>query len=190
MWLVITILVVTLVILFLNYYLGAKLYMIPKNDAYFNNVKEINLEKLKEINPNPKYVLPRIALYAIIIGAFYAVCKAVGVNSWIPTLYAGVLILLYVVELSKSISLNDNDLVLSKFLSKDICIPVTAIDGMYIYSYAPKFMNKHNHTTKLVITSAGKHYKYTPSSLEKQAILNMMKYNFGINDCKMFVAKK
>ena len=41
MWMISLILIVTLVLTVANYYLGAKLYMVPQNSKYFNNVKEI-----------------------------------------------------------------------------------------------------------------------------------------------------
>lgn len=190
MWMVSLILIITAVIVIVNYYLGAKLYMVPKNSNYFENVKEINSNNLKDILPVPKYVLTITILNALLIGIFYAVCTIAAVNSWIPFGYAAVLILLYIIELSRGISVNENTLILSRFIRGDVAIPISTIEGMYIYSFNKKFLKKHALTTKLVITASGKMYKYTISSLENKAVLSMMKNCFGITDYKMFIAKQ
>lgn len=190
MWMISLILIVTLVLIVANYYLGAKLYMVPQNPNYFSNVKEININNLKDINPAPKYVLTITLLNALLIGMFYAVCDISGTNGWIPLTYATVIVLLYVIELSRSISINDNTLILSRFLKRDIIIPLATIEGMYIYSFNKRFLKKHALTTKLVVTASGKRYKFTISSLENKAILNMMKNSFGITENKMFIAKQ
>lgn len=190
MWMISLILIVTLVLTVANYYLGAKLYMVPQNPKYFNNVKEVNINNLKDITPAPKYVLTVTLLNALLIGMFYAICGINAVNSWIPFAYAAVLIILYIIELSRNISINDNTLILSRFLKRDIIIPIATIEGMYIYSFNKKFLKKHALTTKLVITASGKRYKFTISSLENKAILNMMKNSFGITENKMFIAKQ
>ncbi|MBR4110709.1 MAG: hypothetical protein IKK43_03345 [Clostridia bacterium] len=190
MWMISLILIVTLVLTVTNYYLGAKLYMVPQNPNYFSNVKEINVKNLKDIIPAPRYVLTITLLNAVLIGMFYAVCEISKTEAWIPFVYATVLILLYIIELSRSISVNENTLILSRFLKSDIVIPIATIEGMYIYSFNKKFLKKHALTTKLVITASGKRYKFTISSLENKAILNMMKSSFGITDNKMFIAKQ
>lgn len=190
MWLVSLILIVTAVLIIVNYFLGEKLYMLPKNTAYFNNVQEIKADNLKDITPSPNYVLTVTILNAIVIGAFWAICEANHLNNWIPTTYALVLGFLYIVEISRSISINENCIILSRLLMGNLTIPIATIDGMYIYSYNKRFIKKHALTTKLVISAAGKRYKYTISSLENKAILNMMKNSFGITDYKMFIAKQ
>lgn len=190
MWLVSLILIVSAVLILVNYFLGAKLYMLPKNTAYFQNVQEINASNFKDITPSPKYVVTITILNAIAIGFFYAICGANSVNTWIPTGYALILIFLYIIELSRSISINENTIILSRLIKGDLAIPITTIDGMYIYSYNKRFIKKHALTTKLVIVANGKKYKYTISSLENKAILNMMKNSFGITDYKMFIAKQ
>lgn len=190
MWMISLILIVTLVLTVANYYLGAKLYMVPQNSKYFNNVKEINVNNLKDITPAPKYVLTITVLNALLIGMFYAMCAVNVVNAWIPFSYAAVLVLLYVIELSRSISVNDNALIMSRFLKSDIIIPLATIEGMYIYSFNKRFLKKHALTTKLVVTASGKRYKFTISSLENKAILNMMKSCFGITENKMYIAKQ
>lgn len=190
MWMISLILILTLVLTVVNYYLGAKLYMLPRNQAYFENVKEINISNMKDIIPTPKYVLTVTLLNAILIGMFYGICGIVRVSGWVPFLYAVVLVLLYVTELSRGISVNENTIILSRFIIKDIVIPVATIEGMYIYSYNKRFLKKHALTTKLVVTAQGKKYKYTISSLENNMILSMMRNCFGITDYKMFVAKQ
>lgn len=190
MWMISLILIVTLVLIVANYYLGAKLYMAPQNPNYFNNVKEVDVNNLKDITPAPKYVLTITILNSLLIGMFYAVCGMCEVESWIPLVYAGILVFLYVIELSRSISVNGNTIVLSRFLKPDIIIPVATIEGMYIYSFNKKFLKKHALTTKLVITASGRRYKFTISSLENKAVLSMMKNCFGITENKMFIAKQ
>lgn len=183
------IVIVSVVLIVVNYYLGAKLYILPKNAAHFNNVKEININNFKDITPSPKYVITITILSAIVIGAFFAICGAKQINIWMPTIYALVLLFLYIIEISRSISLNENTIILSRLFRKDIIIPITTISGMYIYSYNKKLLKKHAFTTKLVIATGNKTYKYTISSLENKAILNMMKNSFGITEHKMFIAK-
>lgn len=190
MWMISLILIVTLVLTVANYYLGAKLYMVPQNSKYFNNVKEINVKNLKDIIPAPKYVLTITLLNAVLIGMFYAICGISNTDGWIPLAYAAVLILLYVIELSRSISVNDNTIILSRLFKADVIIPIATIEGMYIYSFNKRFLKKHALTTKLVITASGKKYKFTISSLENKAILSMMKNCFGITENKMFIAKQ
>ncbi|MBO5179849.1 MAG: hypothetical protein J6B87_05850 [Clostridia bacterium] len=190
MWMISLVLIVTLVLIVANYYLGAKLYMAPQNSNYFNNVKEINANNLKDITPAPKYVFAITILNAALIGMFFAICGINYINGWIPFIYAAILIFLYVIEVSRSISVNQNTLILSRFLKADIIIPIVTIEGMYIYSFNKKFLKKHALTTKLVITASGKRYKFTISSLENKAVLSMMKNCFGITDYKMFIAKQ
>lgn len=190
MWMISTIMIITAVLIIANYYLGAKLYMTPSNSNYFQNVKEINVNNLKDILPAPKHVLTLTFLTAIVIGSFYAMCSVAKVSESIPLAYSCILVLLYVMELSKGISLNENTLVLSRFIRNDIVIPLATIEGMYIYSYNKRFLKKHAYTTKLVIVASGKKHKYTISSLENKAVLNMMKINFGITDYKMYIAKQ
>ena len=69
-------------------------------------------------------------------------------------------------------------------------LDATKIRGMYIYSYNKKFLKSHAYTTKLVITDTDNHItKYTLSSLDNKAVLNMMKESFGVNSYKMFISK-
>lgn len=189
MGLIYFVIIVSAIAVLTNYFLGAKLYMLPKNDAYFNNVNEININNFKDIMPSPKYVITITILNAILIGLFYALCETAKVSGWIPTVYALVLLFLYLIEISRSISINENTIILSRLFRKDITIPIATIDGMYIYSYNKKFLKKHALTTKLVVVARNKKYKFTISSLENRAILNMMKNNFGITEHKMFIAK-
>lgn len=184
------IIIVSAILIVVNYYLGAKLYMMPKNDAYFNNVNEVNINNFKDIKPSPKYVISITILNAILIGVFFAICGVKQTNVWIPIIYALVILILYLIELSGSISINENTIILSRLFKKDIIIPIVTIQGMYIYSYNKKFLKKHAFTTKLVIIASNKIYKYTISSLDNKAILNMMKNSFGITEHKMFIAKQ
>lgn len=51
--------IVTLVILlliFINYFLGLKLYNEPRNEGYYNNIKNYNVINQKNIMTSPKYV--------------------------------------------------------------------------------------------------------------------------------------
>ena len=166
MWMISTIMIITAVLIITNYYLGAKLYMTPSNSNYFQNVKEININNLRDILPAPKHVLSLTFLTAILIGSFYALCGVANVSGTVPFIYACVLVLLYIMELSKGISVNENTLILSRLIGSDIAIPLVTIEGMYIYSYNKRFLKKHAFTTKLVIVAAGKKYKYTISYLE------------------------
>ena len=190
MWLVSAFAIVTLAIVIVNCFLGMKLYMEPKNSSYYRNVTEVNIDRDKDIRPSPKYVITLTLINGIVIGIFYALCSIYAMPALIPFIYASILIVLYVIELSRSISINENTIILSRMFMQDIAIPLAIIEGMYIYSYNKKFLKKHALTTKLVISASGKLYKYTISSLENKVILNMMKNNFGVSEYKMFIAKQ
>ena len=182
MWLVSAFAIVTLAIVIVNCFFGIKLYMEPKNSSYYRNVTEVNIDRDKDIRPSPKHVITLTLINGIVIGIFYALCSIYMVPALIPFIYASIL--------SRSISINENTIILSRMFMQDIAIPLAMIEGMYIYSYNKKFLKKHTLTTKLVISASGKLYKYTISSLENKAILNMMKNNFGVSEYKMFIAKQ
>jgi hypothetical protein len=64
------------------------------------------------------------------------------------------------------------------------------ITGMYIYSYNKKFLKNHAYTTKLVVVEdSGKKHKFSLSSLDNKAVLNLMKDTFGVTNNKMYIAK-
>lgn len=182
--------VIMLLLIGLNLFLSYKLYEVPTNQEYFNNVTEINLEKERNIAANPKYIVFISIITGILMGIYLAYSTAKGVHSIIVPIMMIIIFYLYLVELTRSITLKDGVLTLSKlFVSHEI--DARRIKGMYIYSYNKKFLKKHAYTTKLVIVEDNdKITKFTLSSIDNRSILNMMKESFGINSNKMFISKR
>ena len=48
---------IIILLVFLNYFLGYKLYREPKNEAYFHNVKHYNIIHQRDIMTSPMYVV-------------------------------------------------------------------------------------------------------------------------------------
>ncbi|MBQ9267798.1 MAG: hypothetical protein IJ217_05960 [Clostridia bacterium] len=187
MWVVLGI---TVGVIFVNYFLGAKLYQRPRNDAYRHNVGNINTIKMPEIAPDPQYILLLTFFTGILIGLFIALVNKSG-NSYLYSVVFSVIIgVLYWIEISRRVKITEYSLVLSKALAKSIEIPLNEILGIYIYSPHKKFMDGHMLTTKLVVVTRDKETKFTISSLNKKAVLNIIKNNFGVTDYKIFIANK
>lgn len=181
-----------LIILFIiiNFFLEYKLYSEPQNATYFNNVNEYNLERDKYISPRPLYVLLISVLTGITTGLYLAFSKYFEINEWIVFLVTFLIFVSYFIEITRNISIVGGKLTLSKAFAKKIVIDATSIKGMYLYSWNKKFLKKHALTTKVVVaTNSNKKYKFTVSSLDSKAILNLMKESFGINNNKMFIGK-
>ncbi len=178
------------VTIFITYFLSFKLYKEPANEGYFNNVGHYNTINHKDIMASPRYVATMSILLGIFIGVYYLLAQLTGLNPYIK--YATIIVLfgLYLIEITRKISLNEDTLKLEKFLSPTKSIPLNSIDGMYIYSYNKKFLKKRALTTKLVISTSNEKYKFTLSSIDIKAVINMMKENFGITENKMYVAKR
>lgn len=182
---------IIVIFIIINYFLEYKLYNVPSNTGYFNNVAEFNLEKDKYISPRPLYVTLASILTGITIGIYLALSNYFQVNKILVFIIALLLFFCYLIEITRNISLIDGKIILSKAFSKKIVINVTSIKGMYLYSWNKKFLKKHALTTKLVITTnLDKKYKFVVSSLDNRAILNLMKENFGINNNKIYIGKE
>ncbi len=186
MWIALTLI---LVVTILHYFLGAKLFMLPKNPEYYRNVKNINTIHKPEIAPDPQYILLLTLVAGIAMGLFIALVDRYHLGDWYNVIFILLITCLYGVEISRRIRLTDNSLVLEKALSKTKEIPLDDIEGMYLYSYGKKFMKRHSFTTKLVVATDKEKIKFTISSLNNKAILNMMKNNFGIENYKMYIVK-
>ena len=86
--------------------------------------------------------------------------------------------------------LKEDKLILSKAFSKKVELYGNQIKGIYIYSFNKKFLKKRALTTKLVVvTKTDKFYKFTLSSIDNKAVLNMIKENFGVTEYKMYIGK-
>lgn len=99
------------------------------------------------------------------------------------------LFVLYLIEISRKILLTSDSLEFERMFFRTKKIPLDKIDGMYIYSYNKKFLNKNAFTTKLVVVNGNNKYKFTLSGISPKVVLNMMKDNFGISDYKMYIKK-
>ena len=182
---------IILLFIILNYFFSVKLYQEPENEQFYNNVKSLNFIKEKYIVPQPKYVTLISILLGLLFGAYISLAKYYSINKWLVLVIILLLIMCYLVEITRKIIIKDGKLILSKAFSKKIEFSGNEIKGMYIYSYNKKFLNKHALTTKLiVVTKTDKKYKFVLSSLNNKSVLNMMKENFGITNYKMYIAKK
>ena len=101
-----------------------------------------------------------------------------------------VLFILYLVEITRKIVLTEENLTFERMFFRTKRIPLDQIDGLYVYSFNKKFLNKNAFTTKLVVATGNTKYKFTLSGIDTRAVLNMMKENFGINENKMYIAQK
>lgn len=173
-----------------NYILGEVLYKEPKNEIYFKNVKNYNTTHQREIMASPKYVFTISVFLGLLIGAYLLLCSYTGLNAVLKWATVLILVILYLVEITRKISLNEENLECSAFLLMTKKIPINKIDGMFVYSFTKRFLNKRALTTKLVITFGSEKYKFTLSSIDVKAVINMMKENFGITENKMYIAKK
>ena len=184
------VLIISIIVIVTNYILGAKLFEWPRNKEYYNNVKNINTIRKPEIAPEPQYVLLLTVFTGILIGIFITFTELTYNSGWYSTIFSIIIIFLYYIEISRRITLTDNSLIFSKAFSKTKVIDIDDIRGAYIYSYNKKFMKGHAFTTKLVIVTTKEKTKFTISSLNNQAILNLIKNNFGVTDYKIYIAKK
>lgn len=181
---------IIIVLALINFILGIKLYEEPKENGYFNNVGNLDMARERTIAADPKYVLIISIITGILMGLYLGYAAALEKSGIIITATVVIIAIMYLIEITRTVTLKEGKLVLSKFLSFEKEIDVNQIVGMYIYSYNKKFLKSHAYTTKLVIVGRdGKLTKFTLSSIDNRAILNMMKESFGINSYKMFIAK-
>lgn len=175
----------------INFILGNKLYETPRENGYFNNVTGLNLSRERNIFADPKYVVLISIIVGVLLGIYVAFLTSLQMNGFIFTCTTLLLVIMYLYELTRKITLKDGKLTLSKFFFLKKEIPASEIKGMYIYSYNKKFLKSHAYTTKLVITNyQGKTTKFTLSSIDNRAVLNLMKESFGVNSYKMYISKK
>lgn len=178
------------VIIFVNYFLGSVLYKEPKSEIYYSNVSNYNVIDKKVLMASPSYVAILSILFGSFAGIYLSLCDIQGVNQYIKWATIIVLFLLYLTEITRKISMTDLDLEFEKIFTPTKKIPLSKIDGMFIYSYNKKFLNKRALTTKLVVTTGKEKYKFTLSSFNIKAVMNMMKENFNVSNGKMYVYKR
>ena len=176
------------VLIFLNYFLGFKLYEEPKNQGYFTNVKHYNVVRQKDIMTSPKYVFIISVSLGIFFGVYVLLGRMLEINALVIWITFLTLFGLYLVEITRKISLTEEYLKFEKAFYKTKLIPLEQIDGIYVYSFNKKFINKNAFTTKLVVVNGKSKYKFTLSGIDTKSVLNMMKDNFGISENKMFIA--
>ena len=182
---------IILLLILINFVLGNKLYEEPKESGYFNNVTSLNMSRERNINADPRHVVTISIIVGVLIGIYIAYLTSLNVNGLFFAITTILLLIIYLTELTRRIILKDGKLILSKFFFIEKEIDVSNITGMYIYSYNKKFLKSHAYTTKLIITdSKGRKTKFTLSSINNRAVLNMMKEAFGINSYKMYISKK
>lgn len=179
-----------IVVILINYILGAKLYNEPKGGTYFSNVTNYNVIHQKDIMPSPQYVFGISSLLGIFIGIYIFAGGVAKANSYVIYGTVILLVILYLIEITRKIVLNENNLEFERLFFRTKKIPLHTIDGMYIYSFNKKFLDKNALTTKLVVTTDNSRYKFTLSGISIRAVLNMMKENFNISENKMYIQKK
>lgn len=174
-----------------TYILGEKLYKVPEDTNYFDNVTQFNTSNEKEIGADPMYVTLLSSFTGVLIGLYLAYMKANKLEGLLVTGMVIIIFLCYLVELTRKIKLGGRQLILSRLFYKTKVINVTEIRGMYIYSYNRRFLKKHAFTTKLIVVkNDGKKIKFTLSSIDNRAVLNMMKDDFGVVKNKMYIHVK
>lgn len=174
----------------LNYTLGKVLYSEPTSMSYSSNVKQYNTIGNKNIMASPKYVTVLSAFLGIFLGVYCCLGKILETNALVMWGMVLLLLIAYLIEITRKITLTDDSLEFERMFCPTKKIPLNKIDGMYIYSYNKKFLNKRALTTKLVVCIGNEKYKFTISSLDVKAVLAMMKDNFGITENKIFVKNK
>lgn len=170
-----------------NYYLGKKLYSLPKNEAFFHNVKNISVPEEVMITPSSAYILKLTVLIGFMSAGFLWLSMYTKTLETPAYLFIGMIIVLYMIEISRKIVLTKDEMVLIKLFQKIKRIPLEAIEGIYIYSFNRRFFKGHAFTTKLVVCTAKEKYQYIISSLENKEVLNMIKDNFGVVENKMYI---
>ncbi len=184
---IITIIIIVLALT--NFILGIKLYEKPKEEGYFTNVGRFDLTRERNILAAPKHVAFLSIITGVLIGLYLAFAIASKISRLVYWSTIILLFFMYVKEIKRRITLKDGKLILTHLFTETE-LDATKIRGMYIYSYNKKFLKSHAYTTKLVITDTDNHItKYTLSSLDNKAVLNMMKESFGVNSYKMFISK-
>ena len=182
---------VFILLILLNYILAIVLYKEPKNSAYFHNVTEYHLPKSKHLTAQPRYVVKISILIGIAVGLYMAFAGLYEIHWLFVSVMVLIFLLLYLMELTKSITLEDGILTYSSFPTAKKKVEVEDICGMYIYSFNKKFLKQHAYTTKLVISlKNGEKIIFPLSSLDNRSVLNMMKDNFGVTSNKMYIANK
>ncbi len=183
--------VIIFLVAIINLILGERLYKLPNDKAFFNNVTSVNMTKEKYIAANPRHVVTLSVLTGALIGLYLGLAKVNEIRNSIITIAIVFLLVIYFMELTRTITLKEGKLTFSRFLYKTQTFDVTKITGIYIYSYNKKFLKKHAYTTKLVVVEdSGKKFKFSLSSLDNKSVLNMMKDSFGVVNNKMFIANK
>ena len=186
---VVSVLVVFCVIL--NFVLGEVLYKRPDNKEFYRNVQKTPARKDMYILPEPKYVFKVSVLVGITIGLYMGAAYSFGINKALIWLVSTFVFVAFLFEVTRKITINEGNIIFSRFFGKKKQIKNDEINGIYIYSYNKKFLKTHALTTKLVVVMKDdKEYKYTLASLINKQVLNMIKDVFGVESHKMFIAKR
>ena len=185
---IVSILIIALALI--NFILGIKLYEKPKENGYFTNVGNIDYIHERHLTADPKYVVTISVITGILLGLYLSYLTAVGAYGILFLITGLIVFYMYLCEVTKRISFKEGKLLLSQVFY-DEEIEASRIRGMYIYSYNKKFLKSHAYTTKLVITDSNdKTIKFTISSFDNRAVLNLMKETFGVNSYKMFISRR
>ena len=182
--------VIVVVLVFMNYFLGNQLYKEPKNSGYFSNVQNYNIIHRRDVMPTPTYIFLVSSLLGIFLGIYCLLGNLVHANGLVILGTVLLLFTVYLIEITRKIVLNEENLEFERMFFFTKKIPLNTIDGIFIYSFNKKFLDKSALTTKLVVTSGNQKYKFTLAGIDTRAILNMMKENFGITENKIYIAKK
>ena len=108
---------IILIAIGINWFLGEKLYEIPKDKGFFDNVTAVNLSKERNITADPRYVVTISVVTGIVLGLYLAYTSVEGASGWVVSIMAVLIFVCYLIELTRKITLKYGKLILSKFLS-------------------------------------------------------------------------
>ena len=108
--------VIIYILAIMNWVLSEILYKEPKNAAFFKNVTTINLVKEKYITANPRHVLVLSVLMGVFSGLYLGFANITNIDNTITVPALVVVFILYFMELTRTVSLKDGKLRLSRFL--------------------------------------------------------------------------
>ena len=83
----------------INYFLEYKLYSVPKNEGYFNNVTEFNIEREKYISPQPLYVTMISIFTGIMLGLYISLCEYFHVNKILMMIVSIAIFVCYFIDI-------------------------------------------------------------------------------------------
>lgn len=123
---------ILLILFILNYALGKVLYYEPSNLGYSSNVRNYNIINNRNIMASPKYVIVLSALLGIFLGVYCKLGQVLETNGFVIWGMVLLLLIAYLIEITRKITITDENLELEKMFCTTKKIPLNTIDGIYI----------------------------------------------------------